>query len=51
MTHKATEAYKALLREHPTYLDCFLRLSACAKQEGRTAEAVGWRSLELTRGA
>jgi tetratricopeptide (TPR) repeat protein len=45
----AAEGYKALLREHPTYLDCFLRLAQCARADGHPAEAVGWlkRALEV----
>ena len=45
----AAEGYKALLREHPTYLDCFLRLAQCARSDGHPAEAVGWlkRALEV----
>ena len=45
----AVSQYKELLREHPTYLDCYLRLSACARAEGQMAEAVGWlkRGLEV----
>ena len=46
---QAAEGYKALLREHPTYLDSFLRLAACARADGHPIEAVGWlkRALEV----
>lgn len=46
---RAVAQYKELLREHPTYLDCYLRLSACARADGQMAEAVGWlkRGLEV----
>ena len=44
---RAEARYREILAEHPSYLECFLRLSACAKARGVHAEAVKWAKFAL----
>ena len=46
---KAEASYVGLLQQHPNYIDCFLRLSACAIARGKAAESISWlkRGLEI----
>jgi len=39
---RATELYLGILREHPNYVDCFLRLGCIACARGHLAEAAYW---------
>lgn len=39
---KAEELYKNILREHPNYIDCYLRLGCMARDRGQIYEASDW---------
>jgi len=39
---KATNLYKAILKEHPNYIDCYLRLGCMARDKGHIYEASEW---------
>lgn len=39
---KAEEIYKNILREHPNYIDCYLRLGCMARDRGQIYEASDW---------
>ncbi|XP_052800523.1 RNA polymerase-associated protein CTR9 homolog isoform X2 [Mya arenaria] len=44
-THEYDEAerlYKTILREHPNYVDCYLRLGCMARDRGQIYEASDW---------
>ncbi|XP_076339000.1 RNA polymerase-associated protein Ctr9 [Tachypleus tridentatus] len=40
--HKAERLYKNILREHPNYVDCYLRLGCMARDRGQIYEASDW---------
>ncbi|XP_033909223.2 RNA polymerase-associated protein CTR9 homolog [Acipenser ruthenus] len=40
--HEAEKLYKNVLREHPNYVDCYLRLGAMARDKGNFYEASDW---------
>lgn len=40
--HEAEKLYKNILREHPNYVDCFLRLGAMARDKGNFYVASDW---------
>ncbi|KAN0031578.1 hypothetical protein ACTFIV_005443 [Dictyostelium citrinum] len=40
--NKAEELYKGIIKEHPNYYDCYLRLSCICKQQGDYYEAGEW---------
>ncbi|KAM6359109.1 LOW QUALITY PROTEIN: RNA polymerase-associated protein CTR9 homolog [Alca torda] len=40
--HEAEKLYKNILREHPKYVDCYLRLGAMARDKGNFYEASDW---------
>uniref|UniRef100_A0AAZ3PFZ0 Ctr9, Paf1/RNA polymerase II complex component, homolog n=1 Tax=Oncorhynchus tshawytscha TaxID=74940 RepID=A0AAZ3PFZ0_ONCTS len=40
--HEAEKLYKNILREHPNYVDCYLRLGAMARDKGNFYEASDW---------
>ncbi|VDP07315.1 unnamed protein product [Soboliphyme baturini] len=39
---KAEKVYKDILREHPTYIDCYLRLGCMARDRGQIYDASVW---------
>lgn len=39
---KAEKNYKDILREHPNYIDCYLRLGCMARDRGQIYEASDW---------
>ncbi|GAB6031101.1 protein required for normal CLN1 and CLN2 G1 cyclin expression [Chamberlinius hualienensis] len=39
---KAEQLYKNILREHPNYIDCYLRLGCMARDRGQIYEASDW---------
>ncbi|CAI9740736.1 polymerase-associated CTR9 homolog [Octopus vulgaris] len=39
---KAEKLYKNILREHPNYVDCYLRLGCMARDRGQIYEASDW---------
>uniref|UniRef100_A0A2R5LJB8 Putative rna polymerase-associated protein ctr9 n=1 Tax=Ornithodoros turicata TaxID=34597 RepID=A0A2R5LJB8_9ACAR len=39
---KAEQSYKNILREHPNYVDCYLRLGCMARDRGQIYEASDW---------
>ncbi|XP_022088278.1 RNA polymerase-associated protein CTR9 homolog [Acanthaster planci] len=39
---KAEKLYKDILREHPNYVDCYLRLGCMARDRGQIYEASDW---------
>ncbi|KAM7285986.1 RNA polymerase-associated protein CTR9 homolog [Ixodes scapularis] len=39
---RAEQAYKNILREHPNYVDCYLRLGCMARDRGQIYEASDW---------
>lgn len=39
---KAEKIYKDILREHPNYIDCYLRLGCMARDRGQIYEASDW---------
>nr|XP_042900855.1 RNA polymerase-associated protein CTR9 homolog isoform X3 [Parasteatoda tepidariorum] len=39
---KAERLYKSILREHPNYVDCYLRLGCMARDRGQIYEASDW---------
>ncbi|GFR23747.1 RNA polymerase-associated protein CTR9 homolog [Trichonephila clavata] len=39
---KADRLYKTILREHPNYVDCYLRLGCMARDRGQIYEASDW---------
>eukprot|EP00005_Dracoamoeba_jomungandri_P008714 CAMPEP_0174270756 /NCGR_PEP_ID=MMETSP0439-20130205/45618_1 /TAXON_ID=0 /ORGANISM="Stereomyxa ramosa, Strain Chinc5" /LENGTH=1018 /DNA_ID=CAMNT_0015360281 /DNA_START=21 /DNA_END=3074 /DNA_ORIENTATION=+ len=39
---KAEHLYKAILKEHPNYVDCYLRLGGMARERGNIYEASEW---------
>ena len=45
---RAAAKYKDILRHHPNYPGCFLRLADCALASGDTLGAIGWAQKELT---
>ena len=40
--HQAEDLYKAVLKEHPNYLDCYLRLGCIARDREQIFEASNW---------
>ena len=40
--NKAQTLYKNILREHPNYVDCYLRLGCMARDRGQIYEASDW---------
>ncbi|XP_033912945.2 RNA polymerase-associated protein CTR9 homolog [Acipenser ruthenus] len=40
--HESEKLYKNVLREHPNYVDCYLRLGAMARDKGNFYEASDW---------
>lgn len=40
--NKAEVIYKNILREHPNYVDCYLRLGCMARDLGQIYEASDW---------
>ena len=40
--------YRSILKRHPSYPGCFLRLAACDEARGRLSEAIGWAQKELS---
>ncbi|XP_078725222.1 RNA polymerase-associated protein CTR9 homolog isoform X1 [Lampetra fluviatilis] len=40
--HGAEQHYKNILREHPNYVDCYLRLGCMARDKGNFYEASDW---------
>ncbi|XP_072278367.1 RNA polymerase-associated protein CTR9 homolog [Pyxicephalus adspersus] len=40
--HESERLYKNILREHPNYVDCYLRLGAMARDKGNFYEASDW---------
>ena len=40
--NKAQTLYKNILREHPNYVDCYLRLRCMARDWGQIYEASDW---------
>ncbi|XP_054714138.1 LOW QUALITY PROTEIN: RNA polymerase-associated protein CTR9 homolog [Uloborus diversus] len=42
MFDKAERLYKNILREHPNYVDCYLRLGCMARDRGQIYEASDW---------
>jgi RNA polymerase-associated protein CTR9 len=40
--NKAETIYKNILREHPNYVDCYLRLGCMARDLGQIYEASDW---------
>eukprot|EP01133_Synstelium_polycarpum_P017178 gene17178-20466_t len=45
---RAKELYRGIANEHPTYIDCYLRLSALAATAGNHFEAGEWLKEALT---
>ena len=41
-TEEATKAYKDILRQHPNYIDCFLRLGVICRDRGQIYDASDW---------
>lgn len=41
-TEKAAKAYKDILRQHPNYIDCFLRLGCISRDRGQIYDASDW---------
>lgn len=39
---KSEKLYKDILKEHPDYVDCYLRLGCMARDKGQIYEASGW---------
>ncbi|KAK0090680.1 hypothetical protein PV325_008017 [Microctonus aethiopoides] len=39
---RAEKLYKDILKEHPDYIDCYLRLGCMARDKGQIYEASGW---------
>ena len=39
---KAEELYKSILKEHPSYIDCYLRLGCIARDREQIYEASDW---------
>ena len=44
---EAEEKYKALLAEHPNYIDAFLRLASIERGRGKPKAAIGWLKKAL----
>ncbi|XP_065646926.1 RNA polymerase-associated protein CTR9 homolog isoform X3 [Hydra vulgaris] len=44
---KAEKVYKDILREHPSYVDCYLRLGCMARDKGQIYEASDWFKMAL----
>ncbi|OXU31345.1 hypothetical protein TSAR_012690 [Trichomalopsis sarcophagae] len=42
MFDKAEKLYKNVLKEHPNYIDCYLRLGCMARDKGQIYEASDW---------
>ncbi|KAF9794379.1 hypothetical protein SFRURICE_014599 [Spodoptera frugiperda] len=42
MYNKAEKLYKDILKEHPNYIDCYLRLGCMARDKGQIYEASDW---------
>lgn len=42
MFDKAEKLYKDVLKEHPNYIDCYLRLGCMARDKGQIYEASDW---------
>ncbi|KAL4716189.1 hypothetical protein ACJJTC_013966 [Scirpophaga incertulas] len=40
--NKAEKLYKDILKEHPNYIDCYLRLGCMARDKGQIYEASDW---------
>ena len=38
----AEKLYKDILREHPNYMDCYLRLGCMARDRGQIYDASDW---------
>lgn len=47
-TSAATEVYIQLLKQHPSFIECYLRLSEMAKDMGNFTEATLWLSKALS---
>ena len=47
-TNAAKEVYVQLLKQHPSFIECYLRLSRMARDAGRLDEASVWVSRALT---
>mmetsp|Transcript_20069 Transcript_20069/g.56404 ORF Transcript_20069/g.56404 Transcript_20069/m.56404 type:complete len:1084 (-) Transcript_20069:395-3646(-) len=45
---KASKLYKEILKEHPNYVDCYMRLGCIARDSGNTFEAGQWFKEVLT---
>ncbi|CAL4139063.1 unnamed protein product, partial [Meganyctiphanes norvegica] len=45
---KAEKLYKEILREHPNYVDCYLRLGCMARDRGHTYDASVWYKEALS---
>ena len=39
---EAEVLYLGILKEHPNYLDCYLRLASISKETGQYSDAIGW---------
>jgi len=46
-TEKAEARYKAILAEHPNYVDAYLRLAACEQSKSRLLAAIEWVKFAL----
>merc|ERR1711962_418945 len=44
---KAEKVYKDILRNHPNYIDCYLRLGCMARDKGQIYEASDWFKMAL----
>lgn len=43
----AVEIYSEILKQHPNFIECYLRLSELARSRGRTVEAAKWLATAL----
>ena len=43
----AVEIYSEILKQHPNFIECYLRLSELARSRGRTTEAAKWLAVAL----
>lgn len=39
---KSEKLYKDIIKEHPNYVDCYLRLGCMARNKGQIHDASGW---------
>jgi RNA polymerase-associated protein CTR9 len=44
---KAERLYKDVLKEHPNYVDCYLRLGCMARDKGQIYEASDWFKVQF----